>query len=70
MLEANLLGGILTHSDYDCFLNREPKLDAMLMPTQLPLHAEMGIKTTEAGDNVMLEEPYALTLQDIDRLES
>ena len=59
---------IRTHSDYDHFLNSERQLDAIMIATPIPLHVEMGIKAMEAGYNVMLEKPPALTLQDIDRM--
>ena len=61
-------GLIRTHSDYDHFLNSERQLDAIMIATPIPLHVEMGIKAMEAGYNVMLEKPPALTLQDIDRM--
>jgi predicted dehydrogenase len=62
------LGSIRTYSDYDHFLNSERQLDAIMIATPIPLHVEMGIKAMEAGYNVMLEKPPALTLQDIDRM--
>jgi predicted dehydrogenase len=67
-LEDKPLGTIRTHSDYDRFLNRERHLDAIIIATPIPLHAEMGIKAMEAGNNVMLEKPPALTVQDMDRM--
>jgi predicted dehydrogenase len=67
-LEEKPLGMIRTHSDYDRFLNRERHLDAIILATPIPLHVEMGIKAMEAGNNVMLEKPPALTVQDIDRM--
>ena len=67
-LEEKPLGAIRTHSDYDRFLNRERQLDAIILATPIPLHVEMGIKAMEAGNNVMLEKPPALTVQDINRM--
>jgi predicted dehydrogenase len=49
-------------------LNSERQLDAIMIATPIPLHAEMGIKAMEAGNNVMLEKPPAVTVQDIDRM--
>jgi predicted dehydrogenase len=67
-LEETPPGAIRTHSDYDRFLNGERQLDAIIIATPIPLHVEMGIKAMEAGNNVLLEKPPALTLQDIDRM--
>jgi len=61
-------GLIRAHSNYDRFLNSERQLDAIIIATPIPLHVEMGIKAMEAGYNVMLEKPPALTLQDMDRM--
>ena len=69
-LEGNPLGVIRTHSDWGRSLNREWKLNAMLVRTPIPLYAEMEIKAMEVGNKVMPEKPHALTLQDNDRLES
>jgi predicted dehydrogenase len=67
-LDETSPGAIRTHSDYDRFLDRERQLDAIIIATPIPLHAEMGIKAMEAGNNVMLEKPPAVTVQDIDRM--
>jgi len=66
--EGKTIGAIRTHCDYDLFLSNERQLDAIIIATPIPLHVQMGIKAMEAGYNVMLEKPPALTLQDIDRM--
>lgn len=60
--------GLRAYADYERFLNAERKLDAIIIATPIPLHVEMGIRAMEAGYNVMLEKPPALTIQDIDRM--
>jgi predicted dehydrogenase len=67
-LAGHAPGAIRTYYDYDSFLNNERQLDAIIIATPIPLHVEMGIKAMEADNNVMLEKPPALTLQDIDRM--
>jgi len=68
VMEGKIPGMIRTHSNYDRFLKIERQLDAIMIATPIPLHVEMGIKAMEAGYNVMLEKPPALTLQDMDRM--
>ena len=41
-LEEKPLGTIRTHSDYDRFLNRERHLDAIIIATPIPLHADQS----------------------------
>jgi predicted dehydrogenase len=60
--------GLRTYADYERFLSAEQQLDAIVIATPIPLHVEMGIRAMEAGYNVMLEKPPALTIQDIDRM--
>jgi predicted dehydrogenase len=43
-LEENRLGTVRAYSDYDGFLHTERQLDAVIISTPIPLHAEMGIK--------------------------
>ena len=57
-----------TYDNYEMFLSTERQLDAIIIATPIPLHVEMGIMAMEAGYNVMLEKPPALTIQDIDRM--
>lgn len=57
-----------TYDSYETFLGAECQLDAIIIATPIPLHVEMGIRAMEAGYNVMLEKPPALTIQDIDRM--
>jgi predicted dehydrogenase len=67
-LEENSLCTVRAYSDYDRFLQTERQLDAVIISTPIPVHAEMGIKAAEAGHNVLLEKPPAVTLQDMDRM--
>jgi predicted dehydrogenase len=67
-LEEHHLGTVRAYSDYDRFLHTERELDAVIISTPIPLHAEMGIKAMEAGHHVLLEKPPAVTLQDMDRM--
>ena len=66
-LTENNLGRVRAYSDYDRFLRTE-QLDAIIMSTPIPVHAEMGIKAMEGGHNVLLEKPPAVTVQDVDRM--
>ena len=59
---------VRTYDDYETFLIAEHQLDAIIIATPIPLHVEMGIRAMEAGYNVLLEKPPALTIQDIDRM--
>ncbi len=67
-LGKNDLGAVRAYSDYDRFLRTERQLDAVIISTPIPVHAEMGVKAMEAGHNVLLEKPPAVTLQDMDHM--
>lgn len=58
------------HTSYDEFLAQETGLDAVILATPLPLHAEMGAAALGAGYNVLLEKPPAVTMPDMERLLS
>ena len=68
ILEENRLSRVRAYSDYDRFLHTERQLDAVIISTPIPVHAEMGIKAMEAGHNVLMEKPPAVTLQDMERM--
>ena len=59
---------VKTYKEYETFLGSERQLDAIIIATPIPLHVEMGIQAMEAGFNVMLEKPPAITIQDIDQM--
>lgn len=65
-LRAEPFGDLRRYRDYDTFLQAEQALDAVIIATPLPLHADMAVKAMAAGHNVLLEKPPALTVQDID----
>ncbi|MCQ6559133.1 Gfo/Idh/MocA family protein [Paenibacillus mendelii] len=59
---------IKCYTDYKELLSCERELDFIVLSTPIHLHADMGIDIMEAGFNVLLEKPPAVTIQDVDRL--
>jgi myo-inositol 2-dehydrogenase/D-chiro-inositol 1-dehydrogenase len=59
--------GVAVYRDYRELL-RDPSIDAVDIVTPNHLHAEMAIAALEAGKDVLLEKPMAVTVADCDRL--
>lgn len=59
--------GIHMHSDFDALLADEC-VDVVNICTPNGTHAELAIKALEAGKNVVLEKPMAITTADCDRI--
>lgn len=45
-----------------------PKLDAVILCTPHPLHADTAVQAARAGKHVLVEKPLAVTLSDADRM--
>jgi myo-inositol 2-dehydrogenase/D-chiro-inositol 1-dehydrogenase len=61
------LSGIPVHRDYRELL-RDPSIDAVDIVTPNHLHGEIGVGALEAGKDVLLEKPMAVTAAECDRL--
>ena len=59
--------GIVMHSDFDGLLKDE-NVDIINICTPSGTHAELAIRALEAGKNVVLEKPMAITVADCDRI--
>jgi myo-inositol 2-dehydrogenase / D-chiro-inositol 1-dehydrogenase len=61
------LSGIPVYRDYRELL-RDPSIDAVDIVTPNHLHGEIGVAALEAGKDVLLEKPMAVTAAECDRL--
>ena len=61
------LPGVPVYRDYRELL-RDPSIDAVDIVTPNHLHGEMGVAALEAGKDVLLEKPMAITVAECDRL--
>jgi myo-inositol 2-dehydrogenase/D-chiro-inositol 1-dehydrogenase len=61
------LPGVPVHRDYRALL-RDPSIEAVDIVTPNHLHAEMGVAALEAGKDVLLEKPMAVTVAECDQL--
>ena len=46
----------------------DPRLDAVVVATPVPTHAELAIRVLEAGKHCFVEKPLALTVADAERV--
>ena len=67
-LEKHGFRGVRQYGDFDAFLRAGEALDLVVISTPIHLHRSMFCKTVEAGYNVLLEKPPAVTLQDLDAM--
>lgn len=51
------------YTDYDSFLHH-PDMDAVIIASPNNLHAEQFIKASQAGKNIYIEKPFALSAKD------
>jgi predicted dehydrogenase/NADPH:quinone reductase-like Zn-dependent oxidoreductase len=56
-------------TDFDAVLS-DPGIDLILVATRHHLHAPMVLAALEAGKNVFVEKPLALTAAEVDRIEA
>ena len=61
------LPGVAVDVGYRSLLAR-PDIDAVVVVVPNHLHAEIGVAALEAGKDVLLEKPMAITVEDCDRL--
>jgi len=67
LVELNF-NNIRKYVDYEAFLGSEKGLDLVIICTPIPMHMSMSCLAMEAGYNVLLEKPPAVTIQDIDKI--
>jgi len=60
--------GVRIYDDYRDMLRSEKNLDAVSVPTPIPLHVPMTLAALERGCHVLLEKPPAVLVQDVDRM--
>jgi len=59
--------GVNIYVEYNDFLT-DPGIDAVIICTPSGLHASMGLKAALAGKHILIEKPFALNLQDGQKL--
>lgn len=59
--------GARPYTDLDALL-ADPDVDAVLLCTPHPRHAEEGVRAARAGKHVLVEKPLCLTAADADRM--
>jgi predicted dehydrogenase/threonine dehydrogenase-like Zn-dependent dehydrogenase len=66
---AKRSGAAYSTTEYDEVLADE-EVDLVLISTRHNLHAEMTLRALEAGKNVFVEKPLALSSEELDRIEA
>ncbi|HEX6705775.1 MAG TPA: Gfo/Idh/MocA family oxidoreductase [Albitalea sp.] len=61
--------GYRRYADFDAFI-RDDEIDAVVLVTPTPLHAEQTIAALRAGKHVFVEKPLALNVADCERVEA
>ncbi|RLI34270.1 gfo/Idh/MocA family oxidoreductase [Candidatus Bathyarchaeota archaeon] len=61
--------GVRIYRSYEDMLGEEAdRIEVVTLPVGIPYHKEMTIAALEAGFNVIVEKPPAVTIQDIDEM--
>jgi predicted dehydrogenase len=61
--------GVHLYNEFSEMLEEQQgRIDLCVVPTGIPLHAEMTCAALAAGANVLVEKPAAATVQDVDRM--
>jgi predicted dehydrogenase len=68
VVDALAAKGIAFYSDYTKLLAEAKYIDFVSICTPLSFHKQMAIDAMEAGYDVLVEKPPALTIQDIDEM--
>ena len=63
---ARLFPGAVAAGDLDELL-ADPSLDAVVLATPVPTHADLAVRVLEAGKHCFVEKPLALTAADAER---
>jgi len=63
----NLLSSVHQYTDYKVML-KEEKIDLIAIATESGKHAQIALECIEAGCNLIIEKPIALSLQDADEI--
>ncbi len=63
---ARLFPGAVAAGDLDGLL-ADPSLDAVVLATPVPTHADLAVRVLEAGKHCFVEKPLALTAADAER---
>ncbi len=66
---AKQFGAAYASTDYEEILS-DPEVDAVIIATRHDLHAAMALAALEAGKHVLVEKPTALTLGELDALDT
>ncbi len=65
--EARAGHGCRVHPDFDA-LAADPDLDVIVVASPNHLHADHAVKALDAGKHVVCEKPFALTVEEADRV--
>lgn len=68
-MAAREFGIARLHADFDALLT-DPQVDALVLVTPTPLHADQTIAALRAGKHVFVEKPLALAVEDCERVEA
>jgi predicted dehydrogenase/dienelactone hydrolase len=67
-IEELTAAGVVCYRDYRDLLKNESGLDFVIVSTPIHLHRAMAVDILESGNNVLLEKPPAVTIQDVDSI--
>ena len=59
---------IKRYTDYKLMLDENPELELISIATESGSHAEIALYCINAGKNVIIEKPMAMSLEDCDKI--